>query len=84
MQRKAAFVETFFEACGSGGRKRMHDDKPQGRSKKPSTSKPTGSKYTEDELKKLKVNELKEICEELGILKSGRKDQLIERILGWP
>jgi ATP-dependent DNA helicase 2 subunit 1 len=81
MQRKAAFIETFFEACGSGGRKRMHEDKAQGRSKKPSTCKPSSSKYTEVELKKLKVNELKEICEELGIAKSGRKEQLIERIL---
>lgn len=81
MQRKSDFIDQFFDACGTGGRKRINDDRGPARGKKSTGPHAKTSKYTESELQKLKLIELKEICESLGVPKSGRKDQIIERIL---
>jgi len=40
-----------------------------------------GGMYNDVELRKKKINELKDICEQLGISKAGKKEDLIERII---
>ncbi|OMJ95374.1 hypothetical protein SteCoe_1293 [Stentor coeruleus] len=76
MQKKEQYIKEFWELAYNGNAKRQtKNDIGDGKKKK-------GDTYTEGELKKMKVPELKEICDRLGIAKAGRKDDLIERILG--
>ena len=42
----------------------------------------SSGKYDEDNLKKMKVAELKEICAEIGVSKTGTKAVLIQKIIG--
>lgn len=75
MLKKEAFIRTFWDAAfeGSNKRKAKDDGNPGKRN--------TNEKYSEAQLKKLKVSELKDICDDLGISKTGKKDDLIEKIL---
>lgn len=75
LQRKENFIKNFFEIAVEGGKKRPpRNDKDAAKTLK-------NDRYTENQLKKMKVNELKDICDTLGIPKTGKKDEIIERIL---
>jgi len=78
LQTKEHHIQNFFTQAELGSLKRPAASK--------STSKMVKGEfgqgnYSESELKKMKVAELKELCVEKGLNKTGRKDQLIERIL---
>ena len=74
MQTKERFIKGFLEETLAGSRKRPSADGNQGKVN-------NGAKYTEEELKKMKIPELKEICGALNLTKGGNKDEIIERIL---
>ena len=74
MQTKERFIKGFLEETLAGSRKRPSADGNQGKVN-------NGAKYTEEELKKMKIPELKEICGALNLTKGGKKDEIIERIL---
>lgn len=67
LKRKENFIEDFWNLAFEGSGKR-----------KPCAK---GKKFNEKDLKSMKVPELKEICDELGLQKTGRKEELIQRIL---
>lgn len=46
MQRKSVFIDQFFDACETGGRKLINEDKSTARVKKSTVSKCKSSKYT--------------------------------------
>lgn len=65
LKRKEVFIEQFWNHAFEGSNKR-----------KPNLDK----KFNERELNAMKVNELKDLCDELGLPKTGRKADLVERI----
>ncbi|CAG9331717.1 unnamed protein product [Blepharisma stoltei] len=79
IQKNRQFIEGFFDHAPEGNRKRQRE--PASAPAKKVKNDSGKSQYSEAELKKMKVNELKDICDSLGLPKTGRKDELIERIL---
>jgi ATP-dependent DNA helicase 2 subunit 1 len=66
LKRKAPFIENFWNAAFEGCNKR----KPK-----------QGKNFTEKDLKAMKVTDLKDLCDDLGLAKTGRKEDLVQRIL---
>lgn len=56
------------------------DEKTNYVNKLPTTT--TKTQFTFDELNKKKMNDLKDLCEKIGIKKSGNKSELIKNLLG--
>ena len=75
MQKKEQFIKGFWEGAFEGANKRQSRDGGA-----PGKTNKTGG-FNEAELKKMKVNELKDICDRMGIVKGGRKEEIIDRIL---